>query len=79
LPRYAADNNDHNNQHLDQHDKHCATDNDNHDYGHWHYNHHDLEQHLIDHDDDDNRAALHRLMHMALVRRITKMDQGLWR
>ena len=79
MPRHSS-HYDHNNKHHNQHDKHCATDNDNHDYGHWHYNiiDHD-QQHIIDHNDDHNRATLHRVVYMALVRGLAKMDQGLWR
>jgi hypothetical protein len=62
LPIVANDYHDQHNldYHHNQHDNHCATDNDNHDQ-HRHYN-------IIDHDNDHNRAALHRDMHMALVR-----------
>lgn len=60
-----------NNQHDNQHNQHCAADHDNDDQ----HGHHDI----IDHYNNHNRATLHRLMHMALVRGFSKMDQSLWR
>jgi hypothetical protein len=68
VPRHSS-HYDHNNQHHNQHDKHCAAHNDDDDDQLRHYDiiDHD-QQHIIDHDNNHNRAALHRDMHMALVR-----------
>jgi len=59
----------HHDQLDDKHDHNCGTD----------YDHYDIDQHIIDHDDNNNRAALHRLMHMAMARRSSEMDQDIWR
>jgi heterodisulfide reductase subunit B len=63
----------------DKHNHNCGTDYDHHYIDHHYIDQHYIDQHIIDHDDNHNRAALHRLMHMAMARRITEMDQGLWR
>lgn len=78
---YAADNNDNNDQHdlkhnhLDQHnnqhDQYCSANDYDHDDRHWHYD-------VIDHNNHHDRAAMHRIMYVAMARRLTKMDQGLW-
>jgi hypothetical protein len=80
VPRYSGHNHyDHDNQHDHNDNQHCAADYDNDDqHGHHNIIDHDY-QHIIDHDDNHNRATLHWLMHMALVRRFSKMDQSLWR
>jgi hypothetical protein len=63
-------------KHINQHDQH----NNQHDYDRrTDYDHHDLEQHIIDHDYNNHRATLHWLMHVAVARRIAEMDQSLWR
>jgi hypothetical protein len=63
-------------KHINQHDQH----NNQHDHDRKaDNNNHDLEQHIIDHNNDHNRATLHRLMHVAMARGSFKMDQGLWR
>jgi hypothetical protein len=69
LDQHDIDIDYHHNQLDDQHNHDRGTD----------YDHHYLDQHIIDHDDNHNRAALHWLMHVAMARRITEMDQSLWR
>jgi hypothetical protein len=58
-------------KHINQHDQH----NNQHDYDRrTDYDHHDLEQHILNHNDDHNRATLHRLMHVAVAGRTSEMD-----
>jgi hypothetical protein len=72
VPKYSGHNdNDNDNQHNYDDNQHCAADHDNDDQ-HWHHD-------IIDDDDNHNRAALHRLMRVAMASRTSEMDQGLWR
>jgi hypothetical protein len=76
VPIFANNYIDQHNIDIDYHDQ--LDDQHNHDRG-TDYDHYDLDQHIIDHDDNYNRATMHRLMYVAMARRITEMDQGLWR
>jgi hypothetical protein len=53
-------------KHINQHDHNRKTDNNNHDQHGHHY--------IIDHNNDHNRATLHRLMHVAVAGRTSEMD-----